>query len=80
MNRRRNSVGSVLLTLVLTVPCLAAIAQSPEEEKLPDPVIMLLPGAARPGADPLRLLQNPQVQKELALSTRQIEQLAACRS
>jgi hypothetical protein len=36
---------------------------------------MQLPGASRPGADPLRLLQSPEVRKDLSLSEVQIREL-----
>ncbi len=73
MDRRIAPAAITLASLLLSLPALAAPA--PAEGQIPDPVSMLLPGAAKPGTDPLQLLQNARVQKDLALSASQVEQL-----
>jgi hypothetical protein len=64
-----------LAVVLASLPAQAAPAQAPAEGQIPDPVSMRLPGAAKPGTDPLQLMQNGQVQKDLGLSASQVERL-----
>jgi hypothetical protein len=75
MNLFSNSL-KFAVTCLLVAYSLSARAETPKESSLPNPdVLEVLPGASRPGSDPLQLIQAEQVQKELELSDNQIEQL-----
>ena len=75
MDTQRVCLLAVLLTLLGPFGARSVLAQDLNESVLPDPLSMQLPGASRPGADPLRLLQYPEVRKDLSLSDGQIQQL-----
>lgn len=75
MDQRVTKAAITLAALLISLPAKAAPAPGPAEGQIPDPVTMLLPGAAKPGTDPLQLMQNPQVQKDLGLSASQAERL-----
>jgi hypothetical protein len=68
-------LGTALLPLMLAVPGGSALAEVSGQGQIPDPLTMLLPGASRPGADPLQLLQSSQVQRELGLNANQISEV-----
>jgi hypothetical protein len=75
MEIQRACLLAVLLTLIGPFGARSVQAQELREGVLPDPLSMQLPGASRPGADPLRLLQSPEVRKDLSLTESQIQQL-----
>ena len=76
MNQLSNSLKLTVASLLLALCSLPAWAEIPKETTLPDPdTAEVLPGAARPGSDPLQLLQVEEVQQELKLTPEQIEQL-----
>ncbi|MCP9932728.1 hypothetical protein KBZ08_02240 [Cyanobium sp. Candia 9D4] len=75
METKRACLVAVLLTLLGPIVTWPVQAQDLNESALPTPLSMQLPGASRPGADPLRLLQSAEVRKELALSEGQIQEL-----
>ncbi|MEA5390331.1 Spy/CpxP family protein refolding chaperone [Cyanobium gracile UHCC 0139] len=66
---------AVLVALMAPLAAGPLLAQTSGDATLPDPVVMQLPGASRPGADPLQLLRQPQVRQELSLSDAQMQQL-----
>ncbi|MDJ0845823.1 hypothetical protein [Crocosphaera sp.] len=60
---------------------LPGLSQNPQQPNVPGPeIIMNLPGAMRPASDPLRLLQSEKVQKELNLTSEQIENIDRVRT
>ncbi|MBW4529802.1 MAG: hypothetical protein KME02_03840 [Aphanothece saxicola GSE-SYN-MK-01-06B] len=75
MDRRLIKAAITLAAVLFSLPAKAAPAAAPAEGQIPDPVSMRLPGAAKPGTDPLQLMQNGQVQKDLGLSASQVERL-----
>ncbi len=75
MDRRIVKAAITLAAVLFSLPAKAAPAAAPAEGQIPDPVSMRLPGAAKPGTDPLQLLQNGQVQKDLGLSASQVDRL-----
>lgn len=76
MNRASKLINLTLASLLVAVCAIPTEAQTPNESRMPDATTMQsLPGAARPGSDPLQLLQLEEVQKELKLTDAQIEQL-----
>lgn len=68
-------LGTALLPLIVALPAGIALAEVAGQGQIPDPLTMLLPGASRPGADPLQLLQSSQVQRDLGLNATQISAL-----
>lgn len=76
---RHSPIGHLALASLLAVVCnLPAAAQPPKENQVPDSLsISVLPGARRPGADPLQLLLVEEVQQELELTDTQTEALEA---
>jgi Spy/CpxP family protein refolding chaperone len=78
MKRYDPIVKFTVISLLVGLGNLPALADPPAETTPPAPDrTRVLPGAGRPGSDPLQLLQLPKVQQELQLTEEQIQKLKA---
>lgn len=76
MSRSRQILNLTVASLLLVTCSLPAIAQTRNDSRAPDATaLQVLPGADRPGSDPLQLLQLEEVQKELGLTPEQVAKL-----
>lgn len=76
MRRSYRILNLTVVSVLLFAFSLTATAQAPNEKRPPAPTtLQMMPGADRPGSDPLQLLQVKEVQQELGLTKDQIAKL-----
>ncbi len=76
-----NILKLTLASLLISVWGLPSLSQNSQQPNFPGPEVMRdLPGAMRPASDPLQLLQNKEVQKELNLTKEQIQKIDRVRT
>lgn len=76
MKQRSQPLKLAAVSLLAALCSLPAIAEVPPGSSFPRSSLMqVLPGVARPGFDPLQLLQAKQVQQELQLTEAQVQKL-----